>query len=62
MFGRLILLQVFFEQLCFLFLSDKSEKLHNPAIFVKLTYGHFDILMCLYGEARNILPFRAISR
>ena len=29
---------------------------------MKLTYGHFDILMSHYGQVKQILPFEAIQK
>ena len=40
----------------------KIQKWPNPTIFVEDIYGHFDILMSHYGQAKRLLPFRAMSK
>ena len=52
--------RVFKYNCYFKFLSDrhlKREKWQNPAIFVKLTYGHFDVLMSrvMFDDGNDLL-------
>ena len=47
------------------FLSDghkKTPNWQNPTIFVKILYGHFDILISQKGQVKKFPPFRVVPK